>query len=166
MAMIRIFRELDFSRAVRRPPIVLASSIKSGGEKTMQLLPPPSLLDEQQVSDSGLTSSEAEERLARFGFNEPANGKQRGVLSGVVALFANPLVLILLIAAIISAYLGEVTNAAIVAGIVFVGGGVNLAQTFRSQRSWSGCGTASLRWRASFATANGADYRAARNCAR
>ncbi len=50
---------------------------------------------------------------------------------------ANPLVIILLIAGLASAFLGEVTDAAIIGGIVFLSGGINAWQTFRSQRAVS-----------------------------
>ncbi len=50
---------------------------------------------------------------------------------------ANPLVVILLIAGLASAILGEVTDAAIIGGIVFLSGGINAWQTFRSQRAVS-----------------------------
>ena len=50
---------------------------------------------------------------------------------------ANPLVIILLIAGLASAILGEVTDAAIIGGIVFLSGGINAWQTFRSQRAVS-----------------------------
>ena len=48
---------------------------------------------------------------------------------------ANPLVIILLIAGIASAVLGETTEAAIIGAIVLMSAGINVWQTFRSQRA-------------------------------
>jgi Mg2+-importing ATPase len=48
---------------------------------------------------------------------------------------ANPLVVILLVAGAATAVLGEVTNAAIIAGIVCLSAGLNLWQTCRSERA-------------------------------
>jgi Mg2+-importing ATPase len=85
-------------------------------------------------SARGLTSAEAEARLAQFGRNEPAATKRLGALAQFAAQFANPLVLILLIASAVSAYVGEFASASIVIGIVLVGTIVNFVQTFQSQR--------------------------------
>jgi Mg2+-importing ATPase len=57
------------------------------------------------------------------------------VIRQALALFANPLVLILLFAAVLSGLLGDVANAAIIAVIVVVGVGINFAQTHRSERA-------------------------------
>ena len=54
----------------------------------------------------GLTAQEAEARLGQFGPNEPAATQQRSFLSDLLHEFTNPLVLIPIIAAIASAFLG------------------------------------------------------------
>ena len=48
---------------------------------------------------------------------------------------ANPLVVILLVAGLASAILGEVADAAIIGGIVLLSAGINFWQTFRSERA-------------------------------
>jgi len=63
---------------------------------------------------SGLTSSEARRLLARCGANEPVSQRRTAGIVQVLLLFANPLVIILLAASIISAALGEVINAFII----------------------------------------------------
>ena len=82
----------------------------------------------------GLSASEAAERLARDGPNEPAT-TARAPLAGLFGLFANPLVAILLFAALISAFLREVGPAAIIVAIVVVSAALNAAQAFRSHRA-------------------------------
>ncbi len=84
-------------------------------------------------SPAGLSTAEAERRLAEFGPNDPTPGTQRSRLLELLSQFANPLVLILLFASVVSAFVGEMVNAVIIFVIVALGVGVNFAQTFRSQ---------------------------------
>jgi Mg2+-importing ATPase len=95
----------------------------------------PALLQHLQTSENGLTSVQALNRLGTTGPNEPAAPERVGGVRAILFLLANPLVLILLIAAAISAFLGEGINAAIIVGIVLVGGAVNFVQSYRSQRA-------------------------------
>jgi magnesium-transporting ATPase (P-type) len=60
---------------------------------------------------SGLTSTEAAARLAQYGPNEVETGRRFRVLREGLGLLANPLVLILLVAAIVSGFLGEAVDA-------------------------------------------------------
>lgn len=84
---------------------------------------------------SGLTSDEAQRRLERFGPNEAAPPHARGALLEVVALFANPLALVLIVAAVLSALVGERASAALIIVIVLVGAGINAIQTWRSSHA-------------------------------
>jgi Mg2+-importing ATPase len=84
---------------------------------------------------NGLTSREAEARLDRFGPNDPAPPKRHSAVVDFLRLFLNPLVLILLIAALLSAFLGEPTDAAIIAIIVLLSTALDFTQTYQSQRA-------------------------------
>lgn len=83
----------------------------------------------------GLTASEATLRLVRFGPNEPAAGKRTASVVQLLLLFANPLAIILLAASVISAALGEVLNATIIALMIVLSVALNFIQTYRSQRA-------------------------------
>jgi P-type Mg2+ transporter len=89
----------------------------------------------QSAVISGLSSDEAAARLAEQGPNEVSPVQRRATLREVVAMLTNPLALILLVAGIISAILGETVNAAIIIAIVVLSSAVNLWQTWRSRRS-------------------------------
>ena len=93
------------------------------------------LFEHLQTSDKGLTSVEAKRRLSRFGPNELTTGRRSGPVVQILLLFANPLAIILLIASLISALLGEVLNASIIAVMVLLSAALNFIQTFRSQRA-------------------------------
>ena len=87
------------------------------------------------LSNAGLTAAEAERRLAQYGPNDPAPKKQRSQVADLLLQFANPLVAILLLASIVSAFVGELVNAAIIIVIVSLSVAINFVQTFRSQRA-------------------------------
>lgn len=98
-------------------------------------LPQPEVLRKLGSTAQGLTGEEARRRLADVGPNEPAATRRDGPVRQLLRLCANPLVLILLIASGLSAFLGEIVSAAIIVGIVLLGIGVNFIQTVRSQRA-------------------------------
>jgi Mg2+-importing ATPase len=78
---------------------------------------------------------QARRRLADVGPNEPAPRRGGTAIHQLLGLFANPLVVILLIASVVSAVLGDVVNAAIIVVIVALSVVLNFTQTHRSQRA-------------------------------
>jgi Mg2+-importing ATPase len=83
----------------------------------------------------GLTSAEAADRLAEHGGNDPAPVHRHSPAVELALLFVNPLVVILLVAGVISAILGERVNALVIIAIVGLSIVVNFVQTWRSQRA-------------------------------
>ena len=86
-------------------------------------------------SSSGLSTGEAARRLAQHGPNEQAPVRRAAALIQILLLFANPLVIILLIASAVSAFVGEIVNATIIALMVVVSIVINFYQTWHSQRA-------------------------------
>ncbi|MBS7616808.1 magnesium-translocating P-type ATPase [Candidatus Bathyarchaeota archaeon] len=84
------------------------------------ILPIDELLSRLGTSLSGLSSEEAEKRLAIYGYNELAKRKKRVAVVEFLLHFRSPLVIILLIAGLISGFLGEIANVAIIFSIVFL----------------------------------------------
>ena len=87
------------------------------------------------VAITGLTAQEAESRLDEFGPNEPATAQHHSFLSDLWHVFRNPLVLILVLAAVASAFLGQVADAAIITTVVLLSAIIDLVQTHRSQKA-------------------------------
>jgi Mg2+-importing ATPase len=83
----------------------------------------------------GLTTEEARARLAADGPNEIAPPKRISRLRELAAPLANPLVMLLLAATVVSAALGDFTNAAIVFVIIVLGATLDVVQTLRSRRA-------------------------------
>jgi Mg2+-importing ATPase len=91
--------------------------------------------DEQRSLDQphGLTADEATLRLAQFGPNDPTSKRARPQWLDLLILLTNPLTLILLIAAGISAAIGQRIDAYLIAGMVLIGTGIDFLQTYRSR---------------------------------
>jgi len=94
---------------------------------------PPSVNDTAGIA--GLSSEEARTRLQQFGINDPAPSRRSPAILDLLRLFLNPLVLILLIAAILSAFLGEAADAGIIIAIVILSVVIDFVQTYRSRRA-------------------------------
>ena len=84
---------------------------------------------------TGLSTVEAVHRLTEYGPNDPAPSRKRSAIATLLLLFLNPLAIVLLIAAMFSAFLGQAVDAAIIVCVVVLGNGVNFWQTYRSQRA-------------------------------
>src|SRR5271157_3312899 len=101
---------------------------------SFQNLPQPAVrAASSQAAAIGLTSQEAEARLKQLGPNDPAPPKRHSAVLEFIRLFLNPLVLILLIAAVSSAFLGDATDAGIIITIVLLGNTLDFTQTHKSQ---------------------------------
>ncbi len=84
---------------------------------------------------AGLTAQEAEVRLSTYGPNDPASKRRSALAFELLHLFLNPLVIILLVASVISALLGQKIEAEIISVIVVFSVAIDFVQTYRSQRA-------------------------------
>jgi len=83
----------------------------------------------------GLTSRQARELLDQIGLNEPAAARGSSPVTKLLILFLNPLAIILIIASIISGFLGELVNSIIIIAMVVLSVIINFVQTYRSERA-------------------------------
>jgi Mg2+-importing ATPase len=88
-----------------------------------------------QIVPQGLTSSEAAQRLREFGPNEPVQTKQVTAIVEFLLLFANPLVIILLVASSVSFVVGDWINASIIITMILLGVILNFLQTRKSKKA-------------------------------
>jgi P-type Mg2+ transporter len=85
--------------------------------------------------DTGLSSEEAALRLASQGRNELPRPGERQAVRIILAQFASPLVLVLILAAVVSRVLGERTEAAVILCIVTLNAGLGFMQEYRAERA-------------------------------
>src|SRR5689334_14593148 len=80
--------------------------------------PVENLYTEFRSSHEGLTSSEAERRLSTFGPNLLVKKASSGQVQIFLNQFKSPIILMLLFATIVSAFLGDITDAIIILIII------------------------------------------------
>ncbi|QSG06326.1 Cation transport ATPase [Halapricum desulfuricans] len=83
----------------------------------------------------GISSDEAQRRLAAYGENEVARTDGRTPLDVFLAQFDSVLIWVLLVAAALSAGIGHTVDALLIAVIVVVNGAFGFAQDYRAERS-------------------------------
>ena len=86
-------------------------------------------------TESGLSSQEVESRLVKYGPNELKEEDKKGLWSKIVAQFSDFLILILLAAALISAFVGEVQDSIVILAIVLVNAALGIYQEGRAEKS-------------------------------
>ena len=98
-------------------------------------LPVDDVLVQLKTSQSGLSSQEVQNRLQTYGPNELAKKQKRTGLVEVLYHLRNPLVLILLIAGLISGFVGDVTDAIIIFIIVLLSIVLDVYQETKAQNA-------------------------------
>jgi Ca2+-transporting ATPase len=84
---------------------------------------------------AGLSGAEAARRLAANGPNELAESSRRAIWQMIAEQFSSLMVIILLVAAVISALLGDVTDTIVIAIIVVLNAGLGFVQEYRAERA-------------------------------
>jgi len=85
--------------------------------------------------EHGLTAAEARERLAKYGANELAGEERTSPIALFLAQFKNTLIVILLIATVLSALLGEIVDAVIIGVIVLFCAVLSFVQEYRADNA-------------------------------
>ncbi|MGE8722015.1 magnesium-translocating P-type ATPase [Leptospira terpstrae] len=82
------------------------------------LKPLKETLESLEVKTSGLDSEEVEKRRKQFGANQFVDHKEKPIWKQLLVRFRNPLILLLLFASVISAFMGEISNFIIISILV------------------------------------------------
>jgi Mg2+-importing ATPase len=93
------------------------------------------LMHRLDASPAGLASADAARRLGRYGPNQISQRRRLRVVRGLLTRFANPLVLILLGAAAVSAATGDVASFSIIAVVVALSVSLDFFQEYRAERA-------------------------------
>jgi Ca2+-transporting ATPase len=92
------------------------------------------LLRQLGSSNQGLSGEEARHRLQQYGKNVLPRARPPGFLVVFLRQFRNPLIYILGIAAVISGFLGEFTDAGFILGVLLLNAIVGAVQEYQAQR--------------------------------
>ena len=87
------------------------------------------------ASSNGLSSTEAAARLLRYGANTLDSRQKYSFLLKVLSRFRNPLVLILLVAAVISGFTGDVASLVIISTMVLLSVLLDSVQEYRAEQA-------------------------------
>ncbi len=87
------------------------------------------------TSEAGLNSGEAEHRLEKYGKNELKEEEKTSVVKLFLSQFKSFLILILVVAALVSAFLGETVDALVIMFTVFLAGVLGFVQEYRAEES-------------------------------
>ncbi|MEM4215933.1 MAG: cation-translocating P-type ATPase [Candidatus Anstonellales archaeon] len=87
------------------------------------------------TASNGISEEEAKKRLAAYGPNKLKEEKKPSLIMKFLEQFKSPLVLILLVAVLISAIIGEVLDSAIIAIIVFLAATLGFVQEYRAEKA-------------------------------
>ena len=85
--------------------------------------------------ETGLSQEDAAERLAKYGANELRAGKQKSVLQIFLGQFADFLVLILILAAVISACMGDAESMIVILAVITMNAILGTVQTVKASAS-------------------------------
>jgi Ca2+-transporting ATPase len=93
------------------------------------------VLEELNTSKEGLSSDQAEKRLEEYGPNELEERGIRSPWSVLLGQFTDTMVIILIIAAVISFFLGETTDAIMILIIVILNAILGFTQEYRAEKA-------------------------------
>ncbi len=86
------------------------------------------------TSEHGLTNAEARERLRKFGPNKLAEEEKVSKLKILLHQFASPLIYILLVAAVITFFLEEYKDTAVIAAVLSLNALIGFIQEYKAER--------------------------------
>ncbi|MFH0922521.1 MAG: HAD-IC family P-type ATPase, partial [Candidatus Micrarchaeota archaeon] len=93
------------------------------------------VLKELESSEKGLTGGQVRERLVKYGRNELKEGKKKGPLRMFLEQFTDFLVLLLIAAALISGFLGELLDAGVILAVVLLNAIFGFMQQYNAERA-------------------------------
>ena len=98
-------------------------------------LSPQEVLEHLRVRDNGLTSAQVAERLAQYGPNQLTESPRPGFLAMLWDQFNNFIVMLLIVASVISALLGEWIDASAIMSIVLLNAILGIVQERRAEEA-------------------------------
>ena len=104
-------------------------------EKTIWQKSREELLQELDSTPEGLTGAEAARRLEQYGPNELQEGGRKSVLRIFLEQFADFLVIILILAAVVSAILGDVESMVVILAVITMNAILGTVQTVKAAAS-------------------------------
>lgn len=96
---------------------------------------PQTVLNNLKSSKDGISSSDSLKRLNKYGENKLAGHKKKTAAKRFMEQIINPMIIVLIAAAVISAFMGEITDAAIILAVVVMNAVLGMVQESKSEKS-------------------------------
>ncbi|MGI6083978.1 MAG: cation-translocating P-type ATPase [Acetivibrionales bacterium] len=93
------------------------------------------VLEQQKTSRNGLDTTQATERLNRYGKNKLAEGKKKSLIARLLGQMADPMVLVLIAAAVISGAVGELADMLIILAVVALNSILGVIQEGKAEKA-------------------------------
>lgn len=93
------------------------------------------VLQALKVTNKGLTAEEVEKRQQEYGFNELTEGKRKSTIEVFFDQFKDFLVIILIVAAVISAFLGKIESTVVILVVVILNAILGTVQHMKAEQS-------------------------------
>ncbi|NLL96557.1 MAG: ATPase, partial [Clostridiaceae bacterium] len=93
------------------------------------------VLDKNNTSRNGLDASEAAERLNKYGKNKLAEGQKKTLLARLLGQLADPMVIVLIAAAIISGVVSEIADMVIILSVVVLNSVLGVVQEGKAEKA-------------------------------
>ena len=104
-------------------------------DQSWHALAPEKVLEHLKVRENGLTSTEVAERQAQYGHNQLTEAARPGFMKLLLEQFNNFIVILLIVAAVISAFLGEWIDASAIMAIVILNAILGIIQEQRAEEA-------------------------------
>jgi Ca2+-transporting ATPase len=95
----------------------------------------PDVFSELQSGEYGLTQEEAERRLTVYGYNELEEDQRGSTLTIFLTQFKDFLMAILLVAVVVSVFIGEIADAVVISIILIASAVLGFVQEYRAEKS-------------------------------
>ena len=99
------------------------------------LLEVEATLKHLNTSDTGLSRAEVEQRVAEYGANNIPEGRHRSLLNMLLAQFSDFMIIVLLVAAVVSGFIGEPQDTIAILVIVLLNAIIGTVQEYRAERA-------------------------------
>ncbi|MCX8113317.1 MAG: cation-transporting P-type ATPase [Bacteroidia bacterium] len=83
----------------------------------------------------GISMEEAQRRLERFGPNQIQKPKPPSIVGIFLHQFASPFIYLLMVAALVALLLGDLIDAAVIAGVLVINAVVGFFQEYNAERA-------------------------------
>ena len=103
--------------------------------KDYYLQPKAEVLKEFKTDANGLTAEQAEKNLAKYGKNALVEGKKKTVFQVFLEQFKDLMVIILIIAAVISAFTGELESTLVIIAVLILNAVLGTVQHVKAEKS-------------------------------